>query len=316
MLYNVTRINNYVLYYNTTIDSDMKEKAKKSNKKWIVLFLIFLIVAIASLCWIIVQALIKNNANEQYEKLQQEVASPSIDDVIKEAVVSVSTDETIDEKLPAREAYIIPSKEIDWDKLYKVNKDIYAWISVSGTTIDYPVLQHPSIRLFYLKHNLNGSFGFPGCIFTENYNSKDFSDVNTVLYGHRMKDQTMFTTLHNFDDTEYFNKDNYYIYIYTPEYTYVYLIFAAMEFKSVDLMEVYDFSNEYVFTDFINELYRYDKGTVKNIREDIEISSKDKIITLSTCTLDSRYDKRAMVFGVLVNAPQKDREGFDDIFNQ
>ena len=55
----------------------------------------------------------------------------------------------------------------------KKNAHIYAWISVPGTNIDYPVLRHPTDDGYYLYHNLNGSSGYPGCIYTENWNSKD-----------------------------------------------------------------------------------------------------------------------------------------------
>ena len=122
-----------------------------------------------------------------------------------------------------------------------------------------------------------------------------------MLYGHRMENKTMFTTLHNFDDVDYFDGDDYFIYIYTPDYIYVYQLFAALEFRSADLMENYDFSNEYVYTEFLRDIQEYEGGRVKNFREDIEVTNEDQIIVLSTCTLDSRYDLRAIYLGVLLN---------------
>ena len=71
----------------------------------------------------------------------------------------------------------VPEKNIDFDKLHKeVSEDIYAWIYIPDTNIDYPVFQHPTDNAYYLEHNVDGSEGYPGCIYTENYNSKDFSD--------------------------------------------------------------------------------------------------------------------------------------------
>ncbi|HBA46218.1 MAG TPA: hypothetical protein DCZ91_00130, partial [Lachnospiraceae bacterium] len=75
----------------------------------------------------------------------------------------------------------IPEKEVDFADLQEnTNQDIYAWIYIPDTKIDYPVLQHPTDNTYYLNYNLDGSRGYPGCIYTEDYNEKDFSDPNTV----------------------------------------------------------------------------------------------------------------------------------------
>ena len=71
------------------------------------------------------------------------------------------------------------------------NPDVYAWITVPGTEIEYPILQHPSDNSYYFMHNIDGSYGYPGCIYTENLNSKDITDNNTVIYGHNVKNDSM-----------------------------------------------------------------------------------------------------------------------------
>lgn len=81
----------------------------------------------------------------------------------------------------------IPEKDIDFAALKEENSDVYAWIYVPGTNVDYPVLQHPTDDAYYLEHNMDGSKGLPGCIYSESVNTKDFTDPNTVLYGHNMK---------------------------------------------------------------------------------------------------------------------------------
>ena len=68
-----------------------------------------------------------------------------------------------------------------------MNPDVYAWIAVPGTEI----LQHPSDNSYYFMHNIDGSYGYPGCIYTENLNSKDITDNNTVIYGHNVKNDSM-----------------------------------------------------------------------------------------------------------------------------
>ena len=69
---------------------------------------------------------------------------------------------------------------VDFDKLKKANKDIYAWIVVPGTQVDYPVLQHKSNNAYYLNRTINKEWSAYGSIFTEDYNNKDFNDLGTL----------------------------------------------------------------------------------------------------------------------------------------
>lgn len=81
---------------------------------------------------------------------------------------------------------------------------MYAWISIPGTKVDYPIAQSASDNSYYLHHTIEGNYLFEGTIYSENYNSTDFEDPNTVLYGHTMrKNDAMFTSLHNYTDREF-----------------------------------------------------------------------------------------------------------------
>lgn len=193
----------------------------------------------------------------------------------------------------------IPKKDLDWDALHEQNKDIYAWIYVPDTTVDYPVLQHPTDNSYYLNHNMDGTKGYPGCIYTENYNSKDFSDIHTVIYGHNLKAKTMFSSLHNFENEDLFSKEHY-IFIYTQDYVFVYRIFAAYEFSAIHLLDNYDYTNEYVYADYLKQIYKT-TDRVANVKEDIKVTTDDKIVTLSTCTSDHDSSRRFLVTGVLLN---------------
>jgi len=193
----------------------------------------------------------------------------------------------------------VPEKKIDFMDLQEnVNKDIYAWIYIPDTQIDYPVLQHPTDNLYYLNYNLDGSRGYPGCIYTEDYNAKDFTDPNTVIYGHNMKNGTMFAGLHRFGDSEYF-EEHPYVYIYTEDKLYVYEIFAAYESGNEHILYNNDFSDDYVFLKYLSEIM--DGRTMnRNLREDISLTSENRIITLSTCVAN-KPDRRYLVQGVLLN---------------
>ena len=185
---------------------------------------------------------------------------------------------------------------IDFAGLQELNPDVYAWISVPGTKIEYPILQHPTDDTYYLNYNIDGSYGYPGCIYTEKANAKDFSDPNTVIYGHNMKNGTMFAGLHQFEDRDFFDK-NQEVIIYTPDKTYHYRIFASYIYDDRHLLYSFDFHEKAVFETYLSEIYaRRDMST--NLNEDITVTGEDKIITLVTC-MGKQPDKRLLVQAVL-----------------
>lgn len=193
----------------------------------------------------------------------------------------------------------VTDRSIKWASLQKeINKDIYAWIVVPGTAIDYPVLQHPKETDYYLTHNLDGSVGRPGCIYTQRMNSKDWSDRNTVLYGHNMRIGTMFAGLHAFEDAEFF-EENRYIHVYSEDgRVLIYEIFAAYAFSDAHILMTYDFDTDEGYQQYLDIV----KESAKNnghFRQGTELSTEDKIITLSTC-IKGISSQRYLVQGVLV----------------
>lgn len=136
---------------------------------------------------------------------------------------------TVKTKQDASETTTLPDNPIDFKKLKKTNKDIYAWIDVPGTKVNYAVVQSSGKKddLFYLEHNIYGNYEFSGSIFSQRQNSKDFSDPVTVLYGHNMKNGTMFNTLHKFENKDFFKKHSK-VYIYTPKRILEYTILSQI----------------------------------------------------------------------------------------
>lgn len=177
-------------------------------------------------------------------------------------------------------------REIDWNNLWNQNKDIYAWISVPGTVIDYPILQSKNDDDdYYLTHNLDLSEAYPGCIYSHTrYNATDFEDRHTVLYGHNMKNGTMFAALHKFEDQEFFD-ENRFIYIYMPEQpAKAYQIFACYKFDDVLLGATYDFTSDNGFDSYLNVVKTIDSNDM--ICDDAlrqSLVTRDKLLTLSTC---------------------------------
>lgn len=302
----------------------MNQKSKKS-KVWLVLFLIFFMIMVLAAGIVWKQYVNRRSAAEGLDSLQRNVNNPAgeaMEENTREENHFEKAEESqeadgengLDEEDFAKEdetadlleelGIEVPDKNLDWDTLHEENEDIYAWIYVPDTTVDYPVLQHPTDNGYYLDHNMDGTRGYPGCIYTEDFNSKDFSDIHTVIYGHNLKDQTMFSSLHNFEDKELFNKDHY-IFVYTEDYVFVYRIFAAYEFNSIHLLDNYDYTNEYVYEDYLKKIYRT-TDRVANVKADIPVTTADQILTLSTCTADHDSDRRFLVTGVLVNPREQE----------
>ena len=181
----------------------------------------------------------------------------------------------------------IPDKNIDFDKLHReVSDDIYAWIYIPNTNVDYPVFQHPTDNAYYLEHNVDGSEGYPGCIYTENYNSKDFSDPQTVIYGHNMRDGTMFSDLHKYEEQEFFD-ENKYVYIYTEDMVYVYRIFAAYQTNNAHQLLNFDFSKKENLLTYLENV-RALGSELKIFDDDVVFSGDDQVLTLSTCVMKER----------------------------
>ncbi|MGN1196867.1 MAG: class B sortase [Acetatifactor sp.] len=185
---------------------------------------------------------------------------------------------------------------VDFEGMREVNQDVYAWITIPGTVIDYPILQHETDNAYYLNHNIDGSYGYPGCIYTENLNSKDFTDNNTIIYGHNMKNGTMFADLHKYEDTAFLEEHDE-ILIYTPQKELKYKIFAAYVYDDRHLLYSFDFADSEVYEAYLESIFSI-KSVDANIRSDLEITGKDKMITLETC-ISSQPEKRLLVQAVL-----------------
>lgn len=271
---------------------------KKSGDIYKIICIILLIILIGIVAVWGYRIIVENRANSKYEEIQNTVNSAAKQAETEAVIIETETEEeTETETEEVQNAFDIPEKNLDWPSLYAENKDIYAWIYIPGTQVDYPVLQSASDDTYYLNHNIDGSYGKPGCIYTEKINSKDFTNYNTVLYGHNMKNGEMFGCLHDYEDKTFFD-ENPYVYVYTEEKTYVYEIFAAYTATNAHILNTNDFSTQEGFADYLDNVV-YNKALTGNFRNDTRVTSDNRIITLSTCTSNS--SKRWLVQAVLVN---------------
>lgn len=193
-----------------------------------------------------------------------------------------------------------PQIPIDFASLQAVNPDVYAWIHIEGTNIDYPVVQSREDNTYYLDHSWEKKDLAAGAIFTQTYNHQDFQDYNTVIYGHRMSDAnpTMFHDLHNYMDMDYL-KQHQDVIIYTPEHIFTYKIFAAVVYDDKLIPSYYNFTIEEQRQNFLDSIYA--STDLRNqFADDMEVGTQDRLLTLSTC-LEGEASHRFLVEAVLVD---------------
>lgn len=176
-------------------------------------------------------------------------------------------------------------RTIDFDALRAVNEDIIGWIYMPNTRIDYPLVIGED-NDYYISHNANKESDRAGAIFLDEQNSPDFSDQNTIIYGHRMNSGAMFADLHKYQDEAFF-RENDIIYLYLPDGTVSeYRIFSAYVVNEVDETYTIGFASEDDYASYLEKM----KGR-SGVETDIELSPQDRIITLSTCVKGQDTDR-------------------------
>ncbi len=188
------------------------------------------------------------------------------------------------EELEAEETEEYPGVEIpDLAEYQSKYEDVYAWLVVPDTKIDYPVLQHAEDDDYYLNHNYDGTTR-PGSVYSESRNSKDFTDPMTILYAHNMTSGVLFHDLEKFQDQTFFNEHPDF-FVYLPDRVLIYRVFGAYMYSDHHLM--YWFHNlerrsireRYAKEMFLHNNFRdhYRMTEARNLTED------SHILTLSTC---------------------------------
>lgn len=195
-------------------------------------------------------------------------------------------------------------QEIDFAALHEENPEIFSWIKVDGTQIDYPVLCRVGDDAYYHTHTVKGKKAVAGSIYIQaGWNKQDWSDFHTVIYGHNMRNGSMFANLHKFEKKKFFDEHDT-IVIYTPEKKLTYTIFAAYKRDDAHMMKKYDYATEQGRQAFIDDIYTHEG----NFREEVKLTTDDHIISLATC-VGGEDDKRYIVQAVLTKEEAVIQEG-------
>lgn len=201
---------------------------------------------------------------------------------------------------PPQTTQALGDNPIDFASLKAQNDEIYGWIKIDDTDVDYPIVQSKTDDDFYLKHSAaDKKWLESGAIYTESSNSLDFSDPITVIYGHNGYKQTMFTTLHKFEKADFFDAHEYFT-IYTEGRILTYQVVSAFKYDDRHIMNSFDFSKPESLKE-LQSTVTNPSSALKNVRTelDVPIDKNSKIVVLSTC-ITGQKSNRFLVCGVLV----------------
>ena len=189
---------------------------------------------------------------------------------------SGSETETLAENLSA----LLPS--VDFAALRENGPDIIAWLTIPDTAVNYPVTQSED-NDYYLHHLYDGTYNKTGCLFADFENKKDFSDRNTIIYGHNMRNGSMFASLNEYKEQSYYDSHPQ-VYLVTPEAGYICDIFTAFEAKPKESGSEtspwkMDWKDDGAYTTWLSAMS--DRSMIET---DVTVTSSDRVLTLSTCT--------------------------------
>lgn len=183
--------------------------------------------------------------------------------------------------------------EVDFDSIRSVNWDVIGWIYCEGTVINYPVA-HGSDNEYYLHHTYEGTYSNSGTIMLETTNRSDFSDGNSIIYGHHMQSGRMFATLENWGDQSYY-EEHPVMWLLTPEQDYKVVLFSGYYTSaySADVYSVIRSPGE-ALTQYI-----YKAAYQSDFRADVTLDPNGRYVVLSTCAYVFDY-ARYVLHGMLV----------------
>lgn len=184
---------------------------------------------------------------------------------------------------------------VDFTKLREINKDVVGWIRFEEPSeINYPVVQGKDNEE-YLTRTFEANTNKLGTLFVDVHNPGDFTGRNTFIYGHNMKNGSMFAKLLKYKDDSFY-KEHPYFYIYTPDgRVMTYEVFSAGVVKDTSDSYIMEYADDAAFQRYIDDIKQQSLyGT------SAEVTAASQIVSLSTCT-NVRDDERFLVHGVKIS---------------
>ncbi len=260
-------------------------------KKRLYIGLIILLAAIA--CFSGVQLAIKlydyAKGEQSYNNLNSYVMLPesSTAPAAPSSASSAPADETSDPVDPPSSS---PWPVVNFGALTEINEDFVGWIRIPDTTVNYPIVQGQDNK-YYLRRLFTREWNNSGCLFLDYRVNRDFSSRHSIIYGHHMQNDTMFSCLTNYSDQAYYDAHPT-IYLVTPtENLEISVLSGYVSVTDLDPWQL-TFSSD-------DEFQRWLDTTVSRSRfkSTVTPTVEDRIITLSTCSYEYS-DARFILIGV------------------
>ena len=252
-------------------------------------------VAIIALCvsivWLVLIFTEYRKGDQEYDELQNYITE--VQDEGEEPTQDEGSEEAQEQKKytadPTTEYHRV---DVDFDGLKAINPDVVAWIQFETVKISYPVVQGTDDE-YYLKHTFKGQENSAGSIFMAASSKSDFSYMNTIIFGHNMKNASMFGWLGRYK-SESFYAGHEYFWIYTPEADYRYQICSVHETLAEGDALFWSDKPCQEYTDYVQKIMsasKYNTG--------VSMAEDDKMVTLATCTSKGKQ-YRLFVHGKLI----------------
>ena len=247
---------------------------KKNKKKVPVPLIVALCVCVVALgvsIWQLSDIFLEYKAGtDEYEELQQYV----LEEITEENETDTAETENDTEETGTEEEQV---QRVALSELQAQNPDTVGWIEIPGTGISYPLMQADD-NAYYLNHTFSGKVNSAGSIFMEQLNSSDFTDLHTIIYGHNMKNGSMFAGLKNYSSPSYLVSHPT-VYLDLADGTHAYQIFSVYEAAADSDSYTIGFAPDEQYEEYLRTIKgrsEYDTG--------VDVTKDDFIITLSTCT--------------------------------
>lgn len=214
-------------------------------------------------------------------------------DALSQYVQTTEPENTEPTDIPATESQEIDSiwPSVDFESLESINEDFVAWICLEDTVINYPVVQGDD-NDYYVYRLFDGTENKSGTIFMDYRNQPDFTDRNTVLHGHHMKDGSMFQLITHYKMQSFYDEHPYFL-IMTPDGNYKLELFAGYVASLNEQCWRTDFDSDEEFLKWVDKAVSRSK-----FKSDVIPTAEDRVVTLSTCDYDFE-DARFVLLGVL-----------------
>ena len=233
----------------------LKRTARKKSRKRIVIIAVVIILVVIVICVINIGKWFKDNQK----------TSEMLSDINQAITVNNDAQNELDKY------------DVDFAKLKKMNSDTVAWFKINNTKIEYPVVKAED-NDYYLDKSFDRTINGAGWPFADYMNKFNGTDKNIVIYGHNRRDGSMFGTLRDTQNEEWYNnEENYIIPFITENEKALYQVFSVYTIE----VEDYYIKTQFSKKDYSTFIEKMKERSVKDFG--VEVSGEDQIFTLSTC---------------------------------